>query len=644
MRERVFAFIINQFTHFCGEMSIIFSNYFWGNATEVAANVLEFKDMAFLRHIRAAVVGLGLAAVGFSFGQKADNLSVSYAPVWDGLGLGSEVVPVRLTLENTGKPEIVEVKWTAGENQISTFFEMPTGSKKERVIYLNQALYGGSEVRVRRGLVESNLSIELGSEGLGEEQRIGLVTDSVGLRTFLKSDRKNQFQGKNWQGGFLVAAVSPDNAPDRSVGYSEFDLLILGEGSERLSDSAVAAIQRAVLGGVNLVVPGGSIQPLLSDSRWEKFLPVKGSGQVGMVAASKEVFGQFSNSVPGATPMLRVTPKLLADVLGPKDAPVVARHSVGFGAVSFLAFDPFFPAWREWDGRYALFYELLLWQPRADVRMNMIGEDYGYVDQPSASVFGVEMPSSGRISLVLFAYFLLVVPVNFLVLRKLKRGELAWLTAPLIAVGAAGILFAFAGRLYSAEASRYSTGAWIGSDGSTTGQFEGSQQLFFPGTGAYDLGLQGVESIESSGWAERDMFGQVRSTNQFLDMDGVVAPRFEVSNLSFREFSFVQSKDSPGALADLRIEGSKVVGRITNRFESRIEGLQISVGAPQTDLGSLDPGQSVVVSVPIDLTQAKGLGIAIRGEINGAGFGSDFGKAVGEDGVKFYYSVLGVGE
>jgi hypothetical protein len=221
---------------------------------------------------------------------------------------------------------------------------------------------------------------------------------------------------------------------------------------------------------------------------------------------------------------------------------------------------------------------------------------------------------------------------------------LAWLTAPLIAVGAAGILFAFAGRLYSAEASRYSTGTWVGSDGSTTGQFEGSQQLFFPGTGAYDLGLQGVESIESSGWAERDMFGQVRTTNQFLDLEGVVAPRFEVSNLSFREFSFIQSKDSPGALADLRIEGNKVVGRITNRFESRIDGLQISVGAPQTDLGSLDPGQSVVVSVPIDVNKSRGLGIAIRGEIDGAGFGSDFGKAVGEDGVKFYYSVLGVGE
>ena len=68
------------------------------------------------------------------------------------------------------------------------------------------------------------------------------------------------------------------------------------------------------------------------------------------------------------------------------------------------------------------------------------------------------LPPASQMLMVLAIYFVVVVPVNFLVLKKLGRGEWAWFTAPIISLIFAGVLFSRAQNLYSAKMSTASAG------------------------------------------------------------------------------------------------------------------------------------------------------------------------------------------
>lgn len=597
------------------------------------------------------VVGCLITCLGFSQGQ--DPVTVSYEGVWTGFGSTLRNLPVRLTVENTGKAEIVEVKWKDGDTEISTFFDMPKGSVKKRDIYFtNSSGYEPPQIRVKRGFLEIPQTIELGVPGGYGSVKVGLVTDTLGLISAFNEDRKGQFENKAWAEGFSVGVAKPGLAPTRSVGYTDLDILILGEGSERLTDDEVNAIKGAVLTGVRLVFYGGTIQPVLNDPRWRDFLPIVPKAEVEMVSAPQG-FRQFANQLPGSTAMLDSSVKSEASVVNSGSFVVMANQTMGAGSVTYMAFDLFGEGWKSWGGRYALIYEMSVRKDSGGWLQYISGTqrdeyDYGYgyssgygygYDGPSADVFGIHVPSSGRIMMVLVGYLVLVVPVNFLVLRKLKKGEWAWFTAPLIALGAAGVLFAFAGQLYSAKASRYASGWLLGSDSTDLGMFVGKQQLFFPGTGRYDLGMEQVESVSSTTNAQYTMFGEAQVQSRFVDFGSIVAPAYEVSNLSFREFGMHQRKEIPSGWVLMSRTGEKgpYVGQVTNPFEEKLENVMVYAGGVQASIGAIEPGDTKTFEL-----RSSGEADAqcwVEAQLSGQNFGSTFGESVGTASVQLLYTV-----
>jgi len=594
--------------------------------------------------IIAALMFCVCGSVGF--GQANDPVTVSYEPVWQGLG-NLPVVPVQLEVNNVGKPEIVQIKWGTGQTEVSTFFDMPTGATKRRVIYMNTpAYYGSAEIRVRRGFIDVPISVELGTNTDYEATKVGIISDVVGLgSTFTRDRAKPNSQD---QLNYVVGVAKPGSSPDRSVGYRGLEALFLGEGSERLSDGEVSAIKLAVLQGLNLIFVGGTISPVVNDSRWADLLPVFPSGEVRSVLPPKH-YMTYGPAV-AATPMLLAEAKSDAEVLRSGDVVVEAVRPLGMGSVTFLAFDPFHSTWKQWPGRFKWletrsYYASDLPDDLTALDASIdFGLDEGGESGPSVDVFGIQMPSAGRITAVLIGYLILVVPVNFLILRRLKRGELAWITAPLIALGCAGILFAFAGRLYSAEASRYSSGYLLASDGVDEAVFVGNQQIFFPGTGSYDLGLTGVEYVGSGDiYADTGPFGQIQVQNKLVDMGAVAAPNYEVSNLSFRQLDLTQRLPlANGWVKSKRSADYKVIqGSITNPFPGEMTNVTVVAGKKSVDLGLIGVGSTQTFEV-------KGIerktDVWIQASIGGEIIGSQYGKSVGQGSVHLHYSILGAGD
>lgn len=608
--------------------------------THPSSNRLMFEGMKFFLKARNLLVVLCLIVTGICFGEESDPVTVSYEPVWVGLG-NMPISPVRLEVNNVGKPEVVLVKWGKGQTEVSTFFDLPTGATKQRIIYLESGEYFGStEIRLRRGFLDVPISIELGSNVSFDAARIGVISDVSGLgSTFIRdrvASKPNQVIRQ-----FAVGVAKPGMAPDRSVGYTSLETLFLSEGAERLTDGEIAAIKLAVLQGLNLVFVGGSISPVVNDSRWADFLPVVPTGEVRTVLPPKQYL-TFGKAI-SAMPMLVAEPKADARLVNSGDIAVEAVRSVGLGSVTFLAFDPFHATWKQWPGRFAWLEKLSFGQTATPDLLDFASRQNGELGQnePSVDVFGIQMPSAGRISAVLIGYLILVVPVNFLVLRKLKRGELAWITGPLIALGCAGILFAFAGKLYSAEASRYSDGYLVACDGIDEAVFVGRQQIFFPGTGRYDLGLKGVESAGSGNeYVDRGPFGQVQVQNELVDMGEVIAPQYQVSNLSFRQLSMVQRIPlQAGWVQAVRsADGQSVKGTIKNPFPGAMESVVVMAeGGKSQPLGLIGVGSTQNFDLKGISAKTK---IWIQAGIGGEMIGSQYGKSVGAGSVRLHYSIL----
>ncbi len=102
---------------------------------------------------------------------------------------------------------------------------------------------------------------------------------------------------------------------------------------------------------------------------------------------------------------------------------------MGLGGVTFLAIDPALASLAGWPGRSVLWSSIV---NRAPERLAWgQGVRDGYAAAQAVSAFpGLQLPSVGQLMLFLFIYALVIGPVNYLVLRRLNRRELAWVTIP----------------------------------------------------------------------------------------------------------------------------------------------------------------------------------------------------------------------
>lgn len=556
---------------------------------------------------------------------QSDPLTLGYSKVWIGQYSSLPATPIRVDMENIGPGELVELIARAPSGNIETVtpVEMPRGAEKTVEMYLPSVPYMSPSLVVKRGLLESSIPIQIGFPEMGQVLRIALISDHLGDLTMLRRpDSAGKYNQQDYRRlNFEDLAAKPGESPSRSIGYWGIDVLLLGEGCERLTDVEVSAIKAATLQGLTLVFVGGTVRPIFADPRWRDMLPVAGIGS-STVRSLDPLASKLGQTAGFAVPMLELTPDPAVKSV-PTVNPVAVGRSFGKGAVIVLAFDPFSQAMKKWSGRHTMFRWLA-----SDLEVNerFVPDPPGPENLGTGSerigVFKIELPPAGRIALLLFGYLVVVAPINFLVLRKLRRGELAWITAPLLALGCAAILFGFASRLYGADASSATVAMVYGSTGSDELVAQVTQQLYFPSGGSVDLKLRGVEYVTPTS-EEHGMLVSA-TTSQFVDVGQVVAPQYQVSNLSFREFGLVQRLPLPGPLATAVLKRDGVVEvTVTNPFDAPLTDTSVTSDRKPVQFDTIAPGETLTREVPIVSSDALRLQTSCQLKGLGAQFGHD---------------------
>lgn len=555
------------------------------------------------------------AALVASIGVSAQDIRVTVRPLFEGLRASAAPFPLRVLLDNPGPPAqgVIRVQAMSGEMVVPV--ELPQGSRKAVTVIANlqygqtTVVFDSNRGRLKRFYENPPGTIE-------SANAIGLVTDTPGLMAFLREQKPDQ-NGNGRQALFVGDAyVSAEDLPDREIGLDALSSLVLGEGAERLTDAQVSAITAWVAGGGSLVFMGGSSTPVLADPRWAGLLPTE-PGAATTVPAQAVAPLSTSRPPPGPVTITANRPKPGARTKFASGAgPLLAEWRVGLGKVTFLAFNLFESPLTGWEGRREALLEAADPYQRTAMRTAFgINETRdptfsGTIVPPGSppplgapgtmssvtdpDPFQTRLPDAGQVILILSVYFVLVVPVSFLGLRKMGRGELAWITAPVLSFLFAGILFYTARELYRAGLSRMVSGVLVAAQGIPGGRLYGTSQMFFPTGGSYDLSFAGTDWITP---AQEMNYGMPTGDCTVLDLGEMRIPDLGVPNLSFRQFEFRQTVAS-GDLIELRF----VPAKFRNSRE-RYRGYVRNTSPYTLNQPVLQQGR---VSIPLGTTLAPG--------------------------------------
>ena len=272
----------------------------------------------------------------------------------------------------------------------------------------------------------------------------------------------------------------------------------------------------------------------------------------------------------------------------------------GAGYVTVLAYDPDTARSRDWR-RISQFYgKLIANQGAGGAAVHALR------DALSAAVMvrNLKPPNLQLIVIFLLIYLVILVPVNYFVLKKMDKRELAWVTTPVIVlvftVGAYGIGYVTKGnRLVTNVVSVVETAS-----GQQSGMAVSQLLIFSPSRTAYRLNLGGAALVaRESGRDEYDDFGRPSRTGALTLLDtpaGLQVERLQVNMWAFRQMTMAHQIELghgvTGALNDTGSSTPHVTGTVTNGTPFNFALCELYAGGRWVASFSLKPGQRLAVS------------------------------------------------
>ncbi len=388
------------------------------------------------------------------------------------------------------------------------------GSRKhiELDVYAPQATLGaggiGGNFTVTLGSVTHYpFAIQKPNTGLGRERVIGFDKNRILHEMVLVLAEHNvelPVKLKQGEERINLTRVQGDlvSLPRRWIAYSGISS-VLWDGLDitRLDDFLRQAIKHYVAAGGHLVIAAGENRDLLlRDGFLMQMLPCA-LGPNRVVDLGRELLGVTGRDRAMVT---RLVPGNHVRIIA-KDRsgnPLAVRQDFGAGAVTVLAFslrssfcrkqanfrssgrllpDPAYRRWRSWINPVVRrTHDFLQAQAKQDIRRC----GYNYLNQTATK----HIPRRKYIFAFLVVYLLVLVPLNYILMRGIKRIELAWLATPFLSLVFFGGAYWIAFRNLSTNISITDISIMRMADNGLGGNFTMSL-IHNPSYSDYDLGF-----------------------------------------------------------------------------------------------------------------------------------------------------------
>lgn len=419
-----------------------------------------------------------------------------------------------------------------------------------------------------------------------------------------------------------VKHADPASLPERPEGYGAFDLVIISDLDTRsISEQQARALKEWVeLGGDLLVAFSGKTSEGMGalDDSILPALPAAGEAVRADDLRLLEPLVPDSSAVERVrTPIRRVVPKPGARVLGGTgDEPLIVRGRLGAGRVTYFAFQlaALKSTWgtdKDSGGRqllalaaHAPYEDLESFQPPPiappleEVLLNL-----------SEAITNMEPPSALLVAPLLILYVTLVAPLNYVILTRLGKRDLATLTAAAVAV-------VFGAVFYGLGWYKHGSGSLVARAAIVELPAVGTERARVDTmTGFFSTDLGVVDAKIPKGATVAPLAERPNGRGAHVVEPAGADPslkEIEVATWSLRRFKTTRLESVGTVVADLHYEGSKIVGTVENQTSWNLEAPVILIGTRFLELTDLKPGAKVVVSQVPQSTQDRNVSLALE--------------------------------
>jgi hypothetical protein len=569
------------------------------------------KTQLFLRPVLFIVL-LGVLAV-FSLpaaAQEAGDLTMNVRAGYDGYYKADAIMPVIVTVANEGPPiegelRIVQGSASAGDRLVyNSPISLPTQSNKRVLMYIYPSR-SGRTVEVELLDANGRTLLKAASNPIRQLPQnsllYGVVTSQPGNLDYLEDVTGGRSEA-------AVAYLKLDELPDLPPAWNGLDVLVFHDiDTGQLSAEQMEALTGWLNTGGQLVVAGGPGWQKTS-AAFADMLPVaiSGSETVEDLPALQAAVGEPFRD-PG--PYLVTTSSLTnGEMLLHEDGlPLLAQRPYSQGSVTFLALDPSLAPLLDWAGSKTV------WANVADGVPALSPWSDGFQNGWSASsavssLPSLTMPPVLQLAAYLLVYILVVGPLNYAILKRKNRRELAWVTIPALVVIFSMGTYLFGFQLKGNDVIINQMSVATGELGSDAMRVNTLLGLYSPRRSNYNVALPADSMArpltEGFGPGGRSLEAITRSGE--LVLTGV---RVDVSDVE----TFVAESIRPGAAvsgqATLGVNGEDIelTATIRNDSDQLLENATLLIGTYAVKLGDLAPGAEVSTTEIVGAVGASGI-------------------------------------
>jgi hypothetical protein len=480
--------------------------------------------------------------------------------------------------------------------------ELPTGAQKQFTLYVLPPSFAQvARVRVMEGtqeLAKENASLTLHPNN---EYLLGVIAPRI--------------EPFNPIGGTVLGGAVPrtvrtlpltlNDIPERAEGLRALDGLVLSDAdTSALSPAQMRALAIWIQQGGRLVVGGGASAARtlsgLPDELVGEFRAMNGVTELEQV----DELGIFTDQpvrVPG--PFVAALGSGGMTLLKQNNDVLVSEKRVGNGYVTYSALDLAASPFDAWAGTPQFWGRLLA--PNStypsntpiDISPKLVRTRYMATALQNLPVLA--LPSVGVLTTLLIAYIILVGPVNYFVLRKLKKLDWGWLTIPaltlLFAVGAFGI----SNQLRGGDVILNQVSiVEFGTDGKAR-EMETLVGMFSPTRGTFNLEIP-AGGLVIPIMNQFDPFSSNPTAGgtsvDVVEGNPLLVRGVQINQGALQAFA-VQSPPPPEwrIEGNLKVEGERVRGTIVNRTDTLLSDVIVTVGERFLRLGDLQPNEPVTL-------------------------------------------------
>jgi hypothetical protein len=394
---------------------------------------------------------------------------------------------ISVTLVNDGEPTEGTLAAATEAGAVQRFVEMPAGARKVVMLYLQPEAFQ-RRVTIRydepNGRVEQVVETRVFEQSSSQSAVVGdddgtlrpqlSVGDDIGLPSPI--------------------ALSLADMPERSEPLEGLSSIVWADDSSTLNEAQRRSIERWVANGGQLVVIGGPDWQART-AGFADILPLDELSAVDGV--QQAALASWAGSSEAALESATVSTGTLRDdargLVRADDGTVLASmRTVGSGRVILLGSDLATDAYRAWEGSPRLWARLLPNNAALEQFFGPMppGEEQNAMGTALSNLPSLEVPPAELLLAVIVAYILLIGPISYIVLRRMDRRELAWVTAPLLVVVFTACSFGIGNSMKGSEVIVNQISLIRSSGSGSAATIESYAGIFSPDRATYDLTVE----------------------------------------------------------------------------------------------------------------------------------------------------------